>query len=178
MAKTLSEIDLTDHHKLSLVKDGGALGPLLQLLSHEDLGMKTVAVKALQNLSSLPQNGLQMIKEGAVGPLFEILYCHSLSSPSLREQVAVVIMHLAKSTNSPAADDEKISLLESGEDIFKLFSLISFTGPNIQRNILEAFCAVCWSSSGSEIRAKLRQVCMHLSCPNSMLSCSRVSFGV
>ncbi|PPD86019.1 hypothetical protein GOBAR_DD17069 [Gossypium barbadense] len=157
MAKTLSEIDLTDHHKLSLVKDGGALGPLLQLLSHEDLGMKTVAVKALQNLSSLPQNGLQMIKEGAVGPLFEILYCHSLSSPSLREQVAVVIMHLAKSTNSPAADDEKISLLESGEDIFKLFSLISFTGPNIQRNILEAFCAVCWSSLGSEIRAKLRQ---------------------
>ncbi|KAK5804580.1 hypothetical protein PVK06_032231 [Gossypium arboreum] len=130
MAKTLSEIDLTDHHKLSLVKDGGALGPLLQLLSHEDLGMKTVAVKALQNLSSLPQNGLQMIKEGAVGPLFEILYCHSLSSPSLREQVAVVIMHLAKSTNSPAADDEKISLLES----------------------------VCWSSSGSEIRAKLRQL--------------------
>ncbi|MFQ6663631.1 hypothetical protein Gotur_031079 [Gossypium turneri] len=158
MAKTLSEIDLTDHHKLSLVKDGGALGPLLQLLSHEDLGMKTVAVKALQNLSSLPQNGLQMIKEGAVGPLFEILYCHSLSSPSLREQVAVVIMHLAKSTNSPAADDEKISLLESGEDIFKLFSLISFTGPNIQRNILEAFCAVCWSSLGSEIRAKLRQL--------------------
>ncbi|TYI11538.1 hypothetical protein ES332_A09G214400v1 [Gossypium tomentosum] len=130
MAKTLSEIDLTDHHKLSLVKDGGALGPLLQLLSHEDLGMKTVAVKALQNLSSLPQNGLQMIKEGAVGPLFEILYCHSLSSPSLREQVAVVIMHLAKSTNSPAADDEKISLLES----------------------------VSWSSSGSEIRAKLRQL--------------------
>ncbi|KAB2014078.1 hypothetical protein ES319_D09G200900v1 [Gossypium barbadense] len=130
MAKTLSEIDLTDHHKLSLVKDGGALGPLLQLLSHEDLGMKTVAVKALQNLSSLPQNGLQMIKEGAVGPLFEILYCHSLSSPSLREQVAVVIMHLAKSTNSPAADDEKISLLES----------------------------VCWSSLGSEIRAKLRQL--------------------
>ncbi|XP_039007465.1 U-box domain-containing protein 43-like isoform X3 [Hibiscus syriacus] len=158
MAKTLSEIEFTDHHKLSLVKDGGALGPLLQLLSHDNLGMKTVAVKALKNLSSLPQNGLQMIKEGALGPLFDILYRHSLSSPSLREQVAVVIMHLAKSTNAPASDDEQISLLESDEDIFKLFSLISFTGPDIQRNILEAFCAMCQSSSGPDIRAKLRQL--------------------
>ncbi|KAE8725356.1 U-box domain-containing protein 44, putative isoform 3 [Hibiscus syriacus] len=158
MAKTLSEIELTDHHKLFLVKDGGALGPLLQLLSHDNLGMKTVAVKALKNLSSLPQNGLQMIKEGALGPLFDILYRHSLSSPSLREQVAVVIMHLAKSTNTPATDHEQISLLESNEDIFKLFSLISFTGPDIQRNILEAFCAMCRSSSGPDIRAKLRQL--------------------
>ena len=158
MAKTLSEIELTDHHKLSLFKDG-ALGPLLQLLSHDDLEMKTVAVRALQNLSNLPQNGLQMIKEGALGPLFEILYRHSLSSSSLREQVAVVIMHLAKSTNTQEADHEQISLLESDEDIFKLFSLISLTGPDIQRNILQAFCAMCRSSSGPDIRAKLRQVC-------------------
>ncbi|KAK8560981.1 hypothetical protein V6N13_026416 [Hibiscus sabdariffa] len=158
MAKTLSEIELTDHHKLSLVKDGGALGPLLQLLSHDDLEMKTVAVKALQNLSSLPQNGLQMIKEGALGPLLEILYRHSLSSPSLREQVAVVVMHLAKSTNTTAAGDDQISLLESDEEVFRLFSLISFTGPDIQRNILEAFCAMCRSSSGPDIREKLRQL--------------------
>ncbi|XVF12712.1 hypothetical protein REPUB_Repub08aG0143000 [Reevesia pubescens] len=156
-AKTLSELELTDHHKLSLFKDG-ALGPLLQLLSHDNLGMKTVAVRALQNLSNLPQNGLQMIKEGALGPLFEILYRHSLSSPSLREQVAVVIMHLAKSTNTQEADHEQISLLESDEDIFKLFSLISLTAPDIQRNILQAFCEMCQSSSGSDIRAKLRQL--------------------
>ncbi|XP_022738452.1 U-box domain-containing protein 44-like [Durio zibethinus] len=157
MAKTLSEIELTDHHKLSLFKDG-ALGPLLQLLSHDNLGMKTVAVRAFQNLSNLPQNGLLMIKEGALGPLFEILYCHSLSSPSLREQVAVVIMHLAKSTNSQEAGHEQISLLESDEDIFKLFSLVSLTGPEIQRNILQAFCEMCQSSSGRDIRAKLRQL--------------------
>ncbi|XWS38019.1 hypothetical protein CRYUN_Cryun19dG0094600 [Craigia yunnanensis] len=157
MAKTLSEIELTDHHKLSLFKDG-ALGSLLQLLSHDNLGMKTVAVSALQNLSNLPHNGLQMIKEGALGPLFEILYCHSLSSTSLREQVAVVILHLAKSTNTQEADHEQISLLESDEDIFKLFSLISLTGPDIQRNILQAFCAMCRSSSGLDIRAKLRQL--------------------
>ncbi|XVE64451.1 hypothetical protein DITRI_Ditri07aG0101600 [Diplodiscus trichospermus] len=155
MAKTLSK--LTDHHKLSLFKDG-ALGPLLQLLSHGNLGMKSAAVRALQNLSNLAQNGLQMIKEGAVGPLFEILYRHSLSSPSLRDQVAVIIMHLAKSTNSQEADHEQISLLESDEDIFKLFCLISLTGPDVQRNILEAFYAMCQSSSGPDIRAKLRQL--------------------
>ncbi|OMO87901.1 Armadillo [Corchorus capsularis] len=157
MAKTLSELELTEHHKLSVFKDG-ALGPLLQLLSHDNLEMKAVAVRALQNLSNLPQNGLQMIKEGAVGPLFEILYRHSLSLPSLREQVAVVIMHLAKSTISQEADREQISLLKSDEDIFKLFSLISLTGPDIQRNILQAFCAMCQSSSGPDIRAKLRQL--------------------
>lgn len=157
MAKTLSEIELTDHHKLSLFEDG-ALGPLLQLLSHDNLEMKTVAVGALQNLSNLPQNGLHMIKEGALGPLFEILYRHSLSSPRLREQVAVVIMHLAKATNTQEADHEQISLLESDEDIFKLFSLISLTGPDVQRNILQAFCAMCQSSSGPDIREKLRQL--------------------
>ncbi|EOY23638.1 hypothetical protein QUC31_008359 [Theobroma cacao] len=157
MAKTLSEIELTDHHKLSLFKDG-ALGPLLQLLSHDNLQVKTVAVRALQNLLNLPQNGLQMIKEGALETLFEILYRHSLSSPSLREQVAAVIMHLAKSTNTEEADREQISLVKSDEDIFKLFSLISLTGPDIQRNILQAFCEMCQSSSGLDIRAKLRQL--------------------
>ena len=83
MAQTFSEIELTDHYKLSIVKDG-ALSPLLQMLSHGDLEMKKVAVKALLQLSDLPQNGLQMIKEGAVGPLFELLYRHSLSSPALQ----------------------------------------------------------------------------------------------
>ncbi|GLU21299.1 hypothetical protein SLE2022_374450 [Rubroshorea leprosula] len=157
MADTLSEIKLTDHGKLSLFKDG-ALEPLLKLLSHDDLEMKGVAVKALQNLSSLPEYGLLMIREGALGPLFEILYRHSLSSPSMREQVAVIIMNLAISTNVQESDHEQVSLLESDEDVFKLFSLISLTGPDIQRCILQAFHAICQSSSGSNIRTMLRQL--------------------
>ncbi|KAA8533570.1 hypothetical protein F0562_030996 [Nyssa sinensis] len=157
MAKTLSEVELTDHNKLSLFNEG-ALGPLLQLLSHRDIEMKKVAVKALQNLSSVPQNGLQMIREAALGPLFELLYRHSLSSPSLREDVAATIMHLAISTTVQEADQMQISLFESEEDIFKLFSLISLTGPDVQRCILETFCAMCQSSSGLDIRTKLRQI--------------------
>ncbi|KAL4594727.1 hypothetical protein ACB092_12G039900 [Castanea dentata] len=157
MAETFSEIELTDHYKLSMVKDG-ALRPLLQMLSHGELEMKKVAVKALLQLSDLPQNGLQMIKEGAVGPLFELLYRHSLSSPTLREQVAATIMHLAVSTTLQEADREKVLLLESQEDIFKLFSLISLTGPDIQRSILHTFQALCHSPNGSDIRMKLRQL--------------------
>lgn len=157
MAETFSEIELTDHYKLSIVKDG-ALSPLLQMLSHGELEMKKVAVKALLQLSDLPQNGLQMIKEGAVGPLFELLYRHSLSSPPLREQVAKTIMHLAISTTLQEADQEQILLLESEEDIFKLFSLVSLTGPDIQRSILHTFQALCHSPNGLDIRTKLRQL--------------------
>ncbi|KAA8540071.1 hypothetical protein F0562_026763 [Nyssa sinensis] len=157
MAKTLSEIELTDHNKLSLFKNG-ALRPLLQLLSHGDIETKKVAVKALQNLSSVPQNGLQMIREGATGPLFELLYCHSFSLPSLREQVAAIIMHLAISTTEQESDQMQISLLESEEDIFKLFSLISLTGPEVQRCILQTFNAMCQSPSGLQIRNALRQL--------------------
>lgn len=157
MAETLAEIELTDHYKLSIVKDG-ALGPLIQMLSHGDLETKKVAVNALLNLSKLPQNGRQMIIEGAVGPLFELLYRHSLSSPTLREQVAAVIMHLSISTITQEVDDEQVSLLESDEDILKLFSLVSLTGPDIQGCILKTFHALCQSPSGSDIRMKLRQV--------------------
>ncbi|KAH7854226.1 hypothetical protein Vadar_011503 [Vaccinium darrowii] len=157
MAKTLSEVELTDHSKLSLFKDG-AQGPLLKLLSHNDIEMKKVAVKALQNLSSLPQNGLQMIREGAVDQLFELLYCHRLSSTSLRERVAATIMHLAISTTAPEADQMKALIFKSEEDIFRLFSLISLTGPHVQQSILQTFIAVCQSSSGFEIRTTLRQI--------------------
>ncbi|KAJ9679977.1 hypothetical protein PVL29_021769 [Vitis rotundifolia] len=157
VAATLSEIELTDNNKLSLFEEG-ALQPLLVLLSHSDMEMKKVAVKALYNLSSVPQNGLRMIREGAAGPLFELLYRHSLSSPSLRGEVAVIIMHLAISTTTLEADQMHVSLLESEEDIFKLFSLISLTGPDIQQIILRTFHAMCQSHSGLDIRTKLRQL--------------------
>ncbi|KAL7214049.1 hypothetical protein ACSBR1_026467 [Camellia fascicularis] len=157
MAKTLSEVELTDHSKLSLFKDG-AQGPLMQLLSHGDIEMKKVAVKALQNLSSIPQNGQQMIREGAVGLLFELLYCHRLSSSSFRKQVAATIAHLAISNTSPEEDEMQGSIFESEEDVFKLFSLVSLTGLDVQESILQIFIVTCQSSSGFEIRTALRQI--------------------
>lgn len=164
MAETLAEIELTDHNKLSIVKDG-ALRPLVQMLSHGALEMKKVAVKSLLNLSKLPENGRQMITEGAVGPLFELLYRHSLSDPELREQVAATIMHLSLSTSTQEVDHEQVSLLDSDEDILKLFSLVSLTGPDIQPSILKTFHALCQSPSGSDVRMKLRQVSIHVSTP-------------
>ncbi|KAI4338004.1 hypothetical protein L6164_016360 [Bauhinia variegata] len=157
MTEILSEITLTDQNKLSIMKDG-ALGPLLQLLLNDDMEIKKVAVKALQQLSSLPENGLQMIKEGVAGPLFELLYRHSLQSPALGEEVAVTILHLAISTTHQKADEGQISLIDSEEDIFKFFSLISFAEPEIQIKILRAFQAMCQSPSGFTIRTRLRQI--------------------
>ncbi|XP_062120038.1 U-box domain-containing protein 43-like [Humulus lupulus] len=157
MAETLAEIELTNHSKLAIVKDGG-LRPLIEMLAQGDLEAKKAAIKSLLQLSNLPQNGLQMIKEGAVRPLFEVLYCHSLQSPALREQVAATIMYLSISTANQESDGEQVSLLESEEDIFKLFSLISLTGPEIKQSILKTFHSLCQSPSGLDIRMKLRQL--------------------
>ncbi|KAG4389649.1 hypothetical protein AAZX31_06G126300 [Glycine max] len=157
MTETLSKITLTDQNKLSLVKDG-ALQPLVQLLLNDDLEIKKVAVKALLQFSSLPENGLQMIKEGVAPPLLELLYCHSLQSPTLLEQVVATIMHLAMSTTYQHAEPEQVSLLDSEEDIYKFFSLISLTEPEIQNKILRAFQALCQSFYGLRIRKRLRQI--------------------
>ncbi|KAA8520777.1 hypothetical protein F0562_014951 [Nyssa sinensis] len=116
MATTLAEMELTDHNKFSLLEDG-VLASLLHLVSHDDIEMKKVAVKALHNLSSLPRKR--------------------------------------------KADDKRsgaqVSLLESDEDILRLFSLINLTGPAVQQNILRAFRAMCQSPSATNIKTKLTQ---------------------
>ncbi|XVF65780.1 hypothetical protein PTKIN_Ptkin09bG0277800 [Pterospermum kingtungense] len=155
MATTVAEIELTDHNKVVLV-EGGALGPLLDWVSHGGIQMKSVAVRAVRNLSSVPKNGLQMIKEGALRPLRDLLRLYS-SSSSIREQVAATIMHLAVSTMSHESNETAISLLESDDDIFMLFSLISLTGPEIQQNVLQIFHALCQSPSAANIKTKLTQ---------------------
>ncbi|OVA20639.1 Armadillo [Macleaya cordata] len=155
MAATLAEMELSDHGKSTLVEDG-VLGPLLHLASHDDPEIKEVAVESLQHLSSLPRNGLQMIREGAARLLLDLLYRHS-SSPRLREQVAATIMNLALSTTAHQSGHPQLSLLESDEEIFRLFSLINLTGPAVQRSILRAFHAMCEPHTATDIRSKLRQ---------------------
>lgn len=155
MATTLAELELTDPNKSSLLEDG-VLGSLLPLVTNGELPMKMVAIKALKNLSSLQKNGLRMIKEGAMRPLLELLFSHG-PVPSLREQAAATIMHLAISTMSQETEQPQVSLLESDDDIFKLFSLVNLTGPDIQKSILCTFFALCQSPSATNIKAKLRQ---------------------
>lgn len=155
MATNLAEMELTDHNKESLV-EGGGLGPLLDLVSHGQIQMKTVAVRALRNLSSLPKNGLQIIREGAVRPLIDLLFHPNSSSSSLREYVAATIMHLAMSTVSQGSGMTSILFLESDEDIYRLFSLISLTGPSIQQSIIQTFYALCQSQSGTNIKMKIQ----------------------
>ena len=157
MATALADMELTDHSKAALFDDG-VLQPLLHLISHGDTQVKQAAVKALKNLSSLPRNGMQMIREAAVAPLLSLLYLHTASHPALREQVAATIMNLAISATSPEAGETPMMLLESDDDIFRLFCLISLTGPNVQESILRTFHAICQPPSARDMRAKLRQV--------------------
>lgn len=155
MAETLADLELTDHDKQCLSRDG-ALKALLQMLRLDKTEVKAVAVRALENLSSVPSNGLQLIREGAKDVLFELLFCHALTK--LRLNVAKTIMHLAVSVASPEASEDQIRLLGKEEDVFKLFSLVSFNGPDTQEVLLITFHALCKSPSGSDIRRDLRQV--------------------
>lgn len=156
MAETVAEMELSDHNKAALV-EGGVLGPLLHLVSHNDTQMKRAAVKALQNLSSIPQNGLQMIKDGAVVPLLDLLYHHTLSAPSMREEAAETIMNLAVASAAHETSQTEVQLLGKEDDIFRLFSLITLTGPRVQKSIIRTFIAICQPPSAVEIRSKLRQ---------------------
>ncbi|KAJ7951351.1 RING-type E3 ubiquitin transferase [Quillaja saponaria] len=155
MAKTVAEMELTDHNREALF-EGGVLGPLLHLLSHGDVQMKKVAIKALQNLSSLPKNGLEMIREGAVRPLLDLLFHHASSSSSLRTHLTATIKQLAVSIISQDGQIP-VLLLESDEDIFNLFSMINFTGPDVQQNIIRTFHALCQSPSATNIKSKLTE---------------------
>lgn len=155
MATPLANIDLTDRNKLTLVEEG-IVGSLLSLISHSDNEMKTLAVKTFRKLSSLPINGLQMIREGVVVPLLDLLSCHT-TAPSLCEEVAATITNLAMSTTSQDNSELHVSLLESDEDIRRLFSLISFQRPAIQQHILQAFRVMCQSPSDATLKTKLLQ---------------------
>ncbi|KAL5538862.1 hypothetical protein UlMin_043559 [Ulmus minor] len=156
MAGSLAEMELTDHNKESLL-EVGALGPLLDLLSHDDIHMKEVAIRALRNLSTLPQNGLQMIRAGAERPLLDLLFHPSSSYLSLHEDIAATIMHLAASTLSQDSDQISVSFLELDEDVFKLFSLVSLTRPDVQQSILRTFHILCQSNSSTNNKFKLIQ---------------------
>ncbi|XP_042480737.1 U-box domain-containing protein 24-like [Macadamia integrifolia] len=156
MAMTLAEMELSDHNKLILFENG-VLGPLIQLVTHDNVEAKIVAVKALRNLSTLPQISLLMVREGAAGSLLDLLDLHSTSSPSLREHVAATIMNLAISTAAEEASQTELSLFKSDKDLFRLFSLINLTGPDVQQSILRTFHAMCQTQSATDLRSKLRQ---------------------
>ncbi|XP_052211526.1 U-box domain-containing protein 44-like [Diospyros lotus] len=155
MATTVADMELTDHNKSSLLRDG-ILGSLLNLLTEGDAEIRKVAVKALQNLASLPKNGLEMIRGGVVVPLLDILCTHT-SPPTLREQVAATFVHLAISTRSQDSSTTPVSLLEADEQICGMFLLVNLTWPPVQQSILRAFHAMCHSPFATTIKAKLIQ---------------------
>lgn len=154
MAKTLGEMELTDHKKAALV-ESGVIDLLLALVSHDGVEMKIVAVQALLNLSSLEKNGQEIIKKDAVHPLLDILY-RQTSSQRLRELVAATIVHLAQSTIArEGSDSMPVLMLESVEDISLLFSFSLLTETTLQQDILRAFHAMCLSSSADTVKSKL-----------------------
>ncbi|KAL3622291.1 hypothetical protein CASFOL_033702 [Castilleja foliolosa] len=156
MAKTLGEMELTDHNKSSLVENG-VLDLLLVLVPHDNVEVKIAAIEALLNLSSLRKNGQEILKKGAVRPLLDILY-RQTSSQRLRELVANTIAHLAQSTVPEGSDSVPLlCMFESDDDISELFSFINLAGPALQQYILRAFRAMCLSPCAVVVKSKLRE---------------------
>lgn len=160
MVTTLAETELTDHSKANLFHDG-ALELLLLLVSHSDKDVRIMAVKALQSLSSLHQNGVEMIRKRAIRPLLDLVRLQDSSSPVLQDLVAVTIMNIAKLVPA-VGNDESLVFIESDDDISWLFSLIILTGPNIQCSILQMFYALAQLPSAKDMRTKLRQVSFYV----------------
>ncbi|KAK7389779.1 hypothetical protein VNO78_25073 [Psophocarpus tetragonolobus] len=159
MATNLAEMELTDHNRESL-SDGGVLVPLLHMFSHNDIKLKTVATKALRNLSSSKKNGQEIIRQGAARPLLNLLFNQSIHTASLWEDVAAIIMQLAASTVSQDAQTP-VLLLDSDDDVSHLFNLISATHISehyvLHQNIIQTFYALCQTPSASYIRTKLKE---------------------
>ncbi|GJZ73961.1 U-box domain-containing protein 44-like protein [Tanacetum coccineum] len=127
------------------------------------LSFSSDAKQLLENLSFLHENSVQenrvkIIKHGASEILFGILFRDTLSIPTLVEKVVGTIMNLALSLNLCESDHGEVPFLESEEDVFKSFSLISLNRPNVQQNVLRTFIALCQSSSGLNIRNTLRKM--------------------
>ncbi|ERN13346.1 hypothetical protein AMTRI_Chr09g21620 [Amborella trichopoda] len=154
MATALAEMELVDHKKSSLF-DEGALTSLLGMVSNVDMHCKEASIRALQNLSTVPKNGIRMIKEGLVHPLLDLLQLPSGSSQTLREHSAATLANLAVSATMAEPGGERVVFLESDNDIFRLFSLVNLTGPSIQGSILAAFHAMCRPPSATDMRNKL-----------------------
>jgi len=156
MAKHLAEMDLTEHNREALF-DGGVLAPLLLMFSHNDLQVKTVAIKALKNLSNSKKNGQEMIRQGAARPLLNLLFNQSIYTASLWEDLATIIVQLAASTISQDSQTP-VLLLDSDDDVFNLFNLVNVSEPVVQQNIIQTFYALCQTPSASCIRTKLKEV--------------------
>ncbi|KAK7381973.1 hypothetical protein VNO80_00568 [Phaseolus coccineus] len=155
MAKNLAEMELTDHNRESLF-DGGVLVPLLHMFSQNDLLVKAEAIKALKNLSNSKKNGQEMIRQGAARPLLNLLFNQSIPTTSLWGDLSTIIVQLAASTISQDAQTP-VLLLDSDDDVFNLFNLVSVTEPVVQQNIIQTFYALCQTPSASCIRTKLKE---------------------
>jgi len=156
MAKNLAEMELTDHNRESLF-DGGVLVPLLHMFSQNDVLVKAEAIKALKNLSNSKKTGQEMIRQGAARPLLNLLFNQSIPTTSLWGDLSTIIVQLAASTISQDAQTP-VLLLDSDDDVFNLFNLVSVTEPVVQQNIIQTFYALCQTPSASFIRTKLKEV--------------------
>ncbi|CAN1794104.1 U-box domain-containing protein 24 [Linum perenne] len=163
----LLELSKCNKVRESIGKVQGCILLLVTMSRSDDSEAATDAKQLLDNLSFSDLNIIQMAKAncfrhflqrlstGVVRPLLDILFRHSSPSSSLREQVAVTIMHLARSTASQEPSSAPISMLETDEDTFMLFSLVNLTASGVQERILQTFQALCQSPSASFIKAKL-----------------------
>lgn len=157
MMRTLGEMELSAHSKSELVENG-VLSLLLPLLSDENVGVKKEVINALQNLSTVPQNGLRMIREGVARRLLHLLKHISFASQSCCEAVVTTVMNLSIATKFQETDQVQVTLFETDDDVFRLISLIGVTTSGIQHKVLRAFQALCHSPEAAMVKRVLMEV--------------------
>lgn len=158
MANALSQIDLTDKSRRTLIQLG-ALPPLVKMLSEGNLELKSSALGALENLSKAYENRDVMVESGMVKPVLELLFTSKSVLQTIKEQAAIVFANLALATSM--SRNHTTDLLATDPQpkhtIYQVLSLLNLSGPTIQSQLLKALFGMSRSPSAEGLRKLLRE---------------------
>lgn len=157
MANTVSRMELTDQNRGELLHLG-IVPSLVKMASQENLGSKSAALGALQNLSKLSESRNPLVDAGVLQPILELILSAGSGLMILKEQAAVILANLAVATTlSDCACDGLVRILESSGTIHQLLSVLTLTGPSIQSQLLRALNGICCLPSAKGTRMTMRE---------------------
>ncbi|XP_020214806.1 U-box domain-containing protein 44 [Cajanus cajan] len=147
MATALSRLVLTDHSKLALGQEGGAIEPLVKMFNSGKLESKLSALNALQNLSSLTENVQRLIGTGIVGSLLQLLFSVTSVLMTLREPASAILARIAQSE----------TVLVNQGVAQQMLSLLNLSSPVVQGHLLEALNSIASHPCASKVRRKMKK---------------------
>ncbi|KAG9138250.1 hypothetical protein Leryth_001464 [Lithospermum erythrorhizon] len=144
MASAISKMELTNHYRISLGKDG-VIEPLVNMFNKGNFEAKLSALGALQNLSCSVENISLLINSGIVTALLQLLFSVTSVLMTLREPASAILAKIAQSG----------SIFVKHNVAQQMLSLLNVSNPVIQCNLLDALNSIVSHPRGSKVRKKM-----------------------